>query len=78
MNKIKEILKSQRGQGVWEYMVILVGIGAVAYAVSVGLKSGLVGNITEGNKPGNDTTTGIVVENIETIIDKAAGNPGDD
>jgi hypothetical protein len=75
MNKIKEILKSQRGQGVWEYMVILVGIGAVAYAVSVGLKSGLVGNITEGGKPGTDTTTGQVVDKIETIIDKAAGNP---
>ena len=75
MNKIKEILKSQRGQGVWEYMVILVGIGAVAYAVSVGLKSGLVG--TEGGIPGEDTTTGKVVGKIESIIDKAAGTSGD-
>jgi len=73
MKKIKEILKSQRGQGVWEYMVILVGIGAVAYAVSVGLKSGLVGDITEGTRPGDKTTTGKVVNNIESIIDKAAG-----
>lgn len=74
MKKIKEILKSQRGQGVWEYMVILVGIGAVAYAVSVGLKSGLVGS-TEGTTPGEDTTTGKVVKNINDIIGKAAGNP---
>lgn len=73
MKKIKEILKSQRGQGVWEYMVILVGIGAVAYAVSVGLKSGLVGS--EGTTLDENTTTGKVVNNIETIIDKAAGNP---
>jgi len=76
MNKIKEILKSQRGQGVWEYMVILVGIGAVAYAVSVGLKSGLVGS-TEGTTLDQNTTTGKVVGKIESIIDKAAGTSGD-
>lgn len=69
MSKIKRILKSQTGQGVWEYMVILVGIGAVAFAVSKALNSGLVGG-TEGGSGG---TTGKVVENIEILIDEASG-----
>ena len=40
MNKIKAILKSEKGQGVWEYMVILVGIGAVAFLCRKHLKVG--------------------------------------
>lgn len=65
MNKIKAILKSEKGQGVWEYMVILVGIGAVAFLVTQALKSGLVGGegITE------ETTTDKVVNNINDLID---------
>ncbi len=38
-----EILKNQKGQGTWEYMVIMVGIAVVAVAVSAGLKSGITG-----------------------------------
>lgn len=72
MNKIKAILKSEKGQGVWEYMVILVGIGAVAFFVSQALKGGLVGDITAGGKPGVDTTTGKVVNSIDSIIGQSA------
>lgn len=43
-----DILKNQRGQGVWEYMVILIGIAIVAVAVSAGLKTGMVGDGSGG------------------------------
>lgn len=66
MSKIKKILKSQTGQGVWEYMVILIGIGAIAFAVSKALNSGLVGDGSGvGDKGG---TTGKVVKGVEDLI----------
>lgn len=67
MNKIKEILKSQKGQGVWEYMIILVGIGAVAVAITAVLNTGLVtGNGTDPSATEN------VTSKINTLIDDAA------
>ena len=73
MNKIKQILKSQTGQGVWEYMVILVGIGAVAFGISKALHGGLVGDSTSGN----GGTTGLVVDNVEGLINNATNISGE-
>ena len=70
MNKIKEILKSQRGQGVWEYMVVLVGIGLVAYLVTDALKEGL----TE-DKGIVDNVTGSIGDLIEKAAGETAGEP---
>lgn len=60
MNKIKQILKSQTGQGVWEYMVILVGIGIVAFAVTKALNTNLTGN---------DGSVDAVTGKLDTLID---------
>ncbi len=74
MSKVKKVLKSQTGQGVWEYMVILIGIGAIAFAVSKSLNTGL----TSGEDGG---TTGKVVKGVEdlikTTVDDAVGEAGD-
>lgn len=67
MSKIKEILKSQTGQGVWEYMVILIGIGAIAFAVTKKLNTGL----TAGTDGG---TTGKVVKGVEDLIGATVTN----
>jgi hypothetical protein len=67
MSKVKKVLKSQTGQGVWEYMVILVGIGAVAFGISKALHGGLVGDGTSENSG----TTGLVVDNVEGLINSA-------
>ena len=68
MSKVKKVLKSQTGQGVWEYMVILVGIGAVAFGISKALHGGLVGSGTDDDASG----TGKVVGKINELIDGAA------
>lgn len=67
MRKIKEILKSQTGQGVWEYMVVLIGIGAIAFAVTKKLNTGL----TAGTDGG---TTGKVVKGVDDMIGKTVND----
>lgn len=64
MTKIKNILKSQTGQGIWEYLIILAGVAVLGYAVSTAFKTGMVGS------GGEDTgSTGKVVNKINKIID---------
>lgn len=41
LKKVMKIMKDERGQGVWEYMVALIGIAIVAYAVTSSLNTGL-------------------------------------
>lgn len=60
-----DILKNQRGQGVWEYMVILIGIAVVAVAVSAGLKTGMVGG--DGSGGVTSTMTGKLDSLANTI-----------
>lgn len=75
MSKVKKILKSQTGQGIWEYMITLIGIGVVAFAVSKALKTGLVGK--EGAEDGGGTVDNVVkgVEGLikDTLPDNGAG-----
>lgn len=59
MSKVKKILKSQTGQGIWEYMITLIGIGVVAFAVSKALNTGLTGD---------NGTTNKVVEGVNGLI----------
>ena len=68
MSKVKKILKSQTGQGIWEYMVTLIGIGAVAFAISKALHTGLVGSGIGDDASG----TGKVVNKVNGLIDGAA------
>lgn len=61
---MRKIFRSQRGQGVWEYMIALIGAGAVAFAVIMALKSGLIGG-SEGSGGTVDKVTG----KVDSLID---------
>lgn len=72
MNKIKQILKSQTGQGVWEYMVILVGVGILAFAVTTAFH----GNLTTKETGTVDQVTGKLDDIVKGTTELEGGPTG--